>query len=156
MEIVATLRTAPLFVAFAAVTLAQSTIVFTHAPDGGPPWPVNDIYSVRSDGTGLKALTTDGHSHGASWSPDVRQIVFIHDATLQILNADGTNRRLLRRIEPSLSPSPRELGSSSSPQMVGANRGFSSRMHSLPHGLPTGPRLRTRWSARAASGPFML
>jgi Tol biopolymer transport system component len=98
----------------------QGTIVYTGAPEGGPPWPVQDVYSIRADGSGAKALTRDGHSHHPSWSPDGKRILFIHDAELStkpayretgeskshhpvelsIMDADGRNRRVLRRIEP--------------------------------------------------------
>ncbi len=106
----------------AAFTQQQNTgtIVYTHAPDDSAPWPVNDIYTMRGDGSNVKALTNDGHSHSPSWSPDGRQILFIHDSALgtkpayretkefeshhpiklYVMDADGTNRRLLRRLEP--------------------------------------------------------
>jgi len=82
------------------------TIVYTHAPEAGAPWPVNDIYSMAGDGSKVKALTNDGHSHNAVWSPYGRRILFIHDsalkhpAELEVMDKDGRNRRLLRRIEP--------------------------------------------------------
>lgn len=103
--------------------VAQSppgVVAYTHAPDGKPPWPVLDIYTVRADGSGQKALTSDGHSHHPVWSPDGRRLLFIHDAALQtkapyketpgfethhavelsVMDADGRNRRVLRVIEP--------------------------------------------------------
>jgi len=86
---------------------------------GKPPWPVLDIYTVRTDASERKALTSDGHSHHPAWSPDGRRILFIHDAALQTkppckempgfetlhsvelsVIADGRNRRVLRVIEP--------------------------------------------------------
>jgi Tol biopolymer transport system component len=96
------------------------TIVYTHAPEAGAPWPVEDIYSMRGDGSNVKALTNDGHSHNAVWSPDGRRILFIHDSALetkpdyreqkgfesyhpielQLMDKDGRNRHLLRRMEP--------------------------------------------------------
>lgn len=96
------------------------TIIYMHAPDGRGPWPVTDIYSMRADGSNVKALTNDGHSHTPSWSPDGRCILFIHDSTLRIkpayreqkefqshhpvelyvMDADGRNRKLIRRLEP--------------------------------------------------------
>jgi Tol biopolymer transport system component len=94
--------------------------VYTHAPDESAPWPVTDIYSMRGDGSNVKALTNDGHSHSPIWSPDGRRILFIHDSALRtkpayrepkefesyhsvelyVMDADGKNRRLLRRLEP--------------------------------------------------------
>jgi Tol biopolymer transport system component len=96
------------------------TIVYMRTPEGSAGWPVTDIYSVAGDGSNAKALTNDGHSHNAVWSPDGRRILFIHDSALetkpayreqqgfesyhpvelQVMDKDGRNRHLLRRIEP--------------------------------------------------------
>lgn len=106
--------------ALAQQNLHVGKVVYEHAPDGGEPWPVIDIYSMAGDGSNVKALTNDGHSHNPSWSPDGRHILFIHDSTprtkpayreqkgsesyhsveLYVMNADGSNRKLLRRLEP--------------------------------------------------------
>jgi Tol biopolymer transport system component len=99
---------------------AIGTIVYEHAPNGSPHWPVTDIYSMAGDGRSVKALTNDGHSHNPSWSPDGRRILFVHDSTLEmkppyreqkgfesdhpvelyVMDKDGRNRHLLRRMEP--------------------------------------------------------
>jgi Tol biopolymer transport system component len=99
---------------------SAGTIVFTHAPDASAPWPVTDIYSMGADGSNVKVLTNDGHSHTPSWSADGRRILFVHDSTLQtkpayreekgfdsyhpvelyVMDKDGSNRHLLRRLEP--------------------------------------------------------
>ncbi len=96
------------------------TIVYTHAPDGSAPWPINDIYSMKADGSNVRAPTNDGHSHTPNWSPDGRKILFIHDSILgtkpayretkefeshhpielSIMDGDGKNRHLLRLLEP--------------------------------------------------------
>jgi len=34
---------------------------------------------VNADGTELRALTTDGHSHSPSWSSDGRHVLYLHD-----------------------------------------------------------------------------
>ena len=72
------------------------------------------------DGANVKALTNDGHSHDPSWSPDGRQILFVHDSALStrppsreqkgfesyhpvelyVMDKDGSNRHLMRRLEP--------------------------------------------------------
>ncbi len=109
---------------FQAVLSAQQQragiIVYTHARDGGAPWPVEDIYSMGADGANIKALTSDGHSHNPAWSPDGRRVLFVHDSSLQtkpayreqkgfesyhpvelhVMDRDGGNRHMLRRIEP--------------------------------------------------------
>ena len=96
------------------------TIVYTHAPEASAPWPLNDIYSMAADGGNVKALTNDGHSHNAVWSPDGRRILFVHDSALQtkpayreqkefesyhpvelyVMDKDRRNRHLVRRLEP--------------------------------------------------------
>jgi TolB protein len=96
------------------------TIVYMHAPEEGAPWPITDIYSMGADGNNIKALTNDGHSHTPAWSPDGRRILFIHDSTLRtkpayreqkgyesyhpvelyVMDKDGRNRHLIRRMEP--------------------------------------------------------
>jgi Tol biopolymer transport system component len=99
---------------------SPSTIAYTCAPDGGPPWPVQDVCTVRISSSAPQNLTGDGHSHDPSWSPDGKWILFIHDAPLStkpeyreteesktrhaielsVIGADGHNRRVLRVIEP--------------------------------------------------------
>ena len=54
-------------------------IAFDHRPDDEPETPTSDIYSVNADGTQLEALTTDGHSRTPIWSPDGRQILYMHE-----------------------------------------------------------------------------
>jgi Tol biopolymer transport system component len=81
---------------------------------------VEDIYAMRGDGSGIRALTNDGHSHDPSWSPDGQRILFIHDSALSVkpvyretngfesyhsvelfvMDKDGANRHLVRREEP--------------------------------------------------------
>ena len=64
-----------------------------------------DIYTVRSDGTGLRQLTSDGVSYGPSWTRDER-IVFIrwlsptdHRGDQWVIDADGGNAK---RVETAL------------------------------------------------------
>lgn len=105
----------------AAITLAEQkagTIVFTHAPEGRPPWPVEDVYVMDADGANVRALTHDGHSHDATWSPDGDHVLYVHDAALQtpmpneqrefvshhpielyVMNRDGSGSRLLWKSE---------------------------------------------------------
>lgn len=101
-----------------AQNTSPGTIVYERVPENSGPWPTIDIYSVEPDGTNDKALTHDGHSHSPSWSPDGKRILFIHDAALQTrpsytdhepthhavelyaMNRDGSDAKLLKRLEP--------------------------------------------------------
>ncbi|HEU0140000.1 MAG TPA: hypothetical protein VFQ79_09830, partial [Bryobacteraceae bacterium] len=105
---------------YVVLLMKPGVIAYTRAPEGAPPWPVQNICTVRSDGSDDRCLTTDDHSHNPSWSPDGTRILFIHDSTLStkppyretedtrshhpielsVMDADGGNRRVLRRIEP--------------------------------------------------------
>lgn len=118
MPVLALLGTGALLPSASAQQQSVGTIVYTHAPDGGPPWPVEDIYSMGADGANAKALTNDGHSHNPVWSPDGKRVLFVHDSMLQtkpdyretkevesyhpvelfVMNRDGGNRHLLRRM----------------------------------------------------------
>lgn len=109
------------FIGFASLApaapqqLPPERIIFEHAPDNSAPWPTLDVYSVNADGSLLKALTHDGHSHNPTWSPDGRQIVYVHDnfvpggprgsgayashhpVELYEMDSDGEHARLFRR-----------------------------------------------------------
>ena len=98
-------------------------IVFEHAPDDEAPMPTRDICSVNADGTELRALTNDGHSHSPRWSPDGRHILYLHetswpsrlpalnirmddkkwlshfDLELYVMDSDGGNAHLLRQFD---------------------------------------------------------
>jgi Tol biopolymer transport system component len=131
---------------FQATATAQQrtgTIVYTHAPDAGVPWPVQDIYSMDANGANVKALTNDGHSHNPAWSPDGRRVLFVHDSALEtkpanrerkefesyhpvelyVMDRDGGNRHLLRRLEPVIfsaawSPDGKTLAITCVPEML--------------------------------------
>lgn len=77
-------------------------IVFRSGRDGGM---ADELYTVRSDGTGLARLTTDSHAAIApTWSPDGRRIAFVSlrdiacispqcPTQLWVMDADGTDAR---------------------------------------------------------------
>ncbi len=73
---------------------ANGKIAFVSNRDG-----MEKIYVMNPDGSGLVKLTDGPHHLQPSWSPDGTQIAFMgleKDATaLFIMNADGTNRRLV-------------------------------------------------------------
>jgi len=84
----------------------DGTVVVFAKPAFGPPRSAN-VFTIRTDGTGLRQLT---HSSGGSvnnnpnsWSPDGKKIVFTrnpgggNDRVLFVMNADGSRVRQLTR-----------------------------------------------------------
>lgn len=87
---------------------------FKNSPDCPPPpdrshgyvWPVGhlEIYTSKTDGTDLQALTANGaYNAEGTLSPDGKTIIFTStrdgDLDLYTMNTDGTNvRRITRRI----------------------------------------------------------
>ena len=79
------------------------------SPDGGrigfsastTPGPPFDLYTMRTDGTGLIRLTSEGDWNGdAAWSPDGERIAYMRSGAavttgLAVVDADGGNRREL-------------------------------------------------------------
>ena len=56
-----------------------------------------EIYTIKADGTHLRRLThVKGEAINPDWSPDGSQIAFaLNECSVAIINADGTNRRVL-------------------------------------------------------------
>ena len=143
-------------------------IVFTHAPNDGPPWPVEDVYSMNADGSGVKALTNDGHSHDATWNSDRRGILFVHDAALPtpaypeqkgfesyhsvelyLMDQDGGNRHLLRRLagfiySAAMSPDGKSLAMTYSPEARPAGESMRAGLYLLPADAQGEPKLLVR------------
>lgn len=80
-------------------------LAFTRTPRNAYLW---DIYTVRSDGSDLRRVTTDGRSHLLDWSPDGNRLLFARAdtltrdviyhtpmATLATIAPDGTDTRVL-------------------------------------------------------------
>jgi TolB protein len=75
-------------------------IAFDRQDDG-----YNWIYAVNQDGTALRRLTPNFSWHPA-WTPDGR-ISYVHGRGIWIMNADGSDKRLLVRAEMQLNdPAP--------------------------------------------------
>ena len=69
-------------------------LLFIRSGPGG-----SDLYSVASDGTGMKSLTTDHRSFGGGWSPDGSHILYVDgvidgtqqdDSATWVMAYDGT------------------------------------------------------------------
>jgi Tol biopolymer transport system component len=70
---------------------------FTRGGIGELGWPKTEVWTVARDGSGLRRL---GHGSDARWSPDGGRLVVsapgaTSDADLWVIDADGSNRRLL-------------------------------------------------------------
>jgi Tol biopolymer transport system component len=59
------------------------------------------IFSMNVDGSGLRALTTNGRDSYPAWSPDGKQIAFIRPLAsgwkIQVMSASGSGERQLRQ-----------------------------------------------------------
>jgi TolB protein len=86
----------------------DGTRIAFQAPPEANEGGQQNIYTIESDGTGIRQLTADlSSSNGrmgtfhASWSPDGNQIVFSHDPgmggvfDIYLMNADGSGVRVL-------------------------------------------------------------
>jgi Tol biopolymer transport system component len=67
------------------------------------------IFSMNVDGSGVRALTTNGRDSFPTWSPDGKQIAFIRPVgsgwKVYVMSASGTGERQLRRAPPAGRPS---------------------------------------------------
>jgi Tol biopolymer transport system component len=166
-----------LVIAILLPSASAQQIVFTHAPNGGPPWPVEDVYSMDADGSGVKALTNDGHSHDAVWTSDGRGILFVHDDALQapthpeakefesyhsvelsMMDRDGGNRHLLRRLDgvifsAAMSPDGKSLAMTYSPEAPPPRQSMRAGLYLLPSDGQGEPRLLVKDAFTPAWSP---
>jgi uncharacterized repeat protein (TIGR01451 family) len=56
-----------------------------------------DICTINADGTGQAQLTSDGHDGLPAWSPDGNQIAFDCSSGICVMDADGSNQKLLAK-----------------------------------------------------------
>jgi TolB protein len=74
-----------------------STLAFTRKRGGGAGSDLRDIFTIKADGSGLTNITNAPDAYGdVEWSPDGQRLVFVFGFfALDIINADGSDRRLL-------------------------------------------------------------
>jgi TolB protein len=70
----------------------------------GRNWGDGNIYTVKPDGGGKKALTSNGKSRNPRWSPDGSRIAFTSGNNIWIMNAGGSGKRQLTRTGLDLQP----------------------------------------------------
>ena len=62
-----------------------------------------DLFVVDVDGSNVRRLASLAeHSFAPAWSPDGRQIIFFWQASLLVMNADGSSLARLMKASPSL------------------------------------------------------
>lgn len=116
-------------------------IVFFSDRERDPNLPVlergMDLYVMDSDGSDVRRLTTSGINVAPAWSPNGRQIVFRggDGNEIHIMNADGTDQRLLRDMagHPIWSPNGREIAVGT---LVMDVDGSNARQLDIPSGGP--------------------
>jgi uncharacterized repeat protein (TIGR01451 family) len=71
--------------------VASGRITFESRRDGN-----SEIYAMNADGTGQTNLThSPADDHDAVWSPDGSTIAFLRSGLLYLMNADGSDQRIL-------------------------------------------------------------
>jgi Tol biopolymer transport system component len=114
------------------------------------------IFRVRSDGTGLVQLTSDGVNSEATWAPDGARIAFVRtegtSSDIYVMNADGSN--VVRRTDgggysPAWSPDGTRIAFSS--LRDGQYRIYVMRVdedwwNPAPLGFDTGHNAHPAWS----------
>ena len=63
----------------------------------------NQIYTIKADGSGLTQLTSNGKNYRPRYSPNGRQIAYVHETVdgyrdIWLMRADGSNQRRLTRV----------------------------------------------------------
>ncbi len=92
--------------ALAAVTLLSAGLAGTaHAAYSGNNGRIafvrgGDIYTIQPSGTGLRRLTSSGHSSGPRWSPAGKRIAYVRGGNLWVMNADGSQKTQLTHAAP--------------------------------------------------------
>jgi TolB protein len=108
-------------------------IVFTGVKNS-----VFDLYLMNADGSGLRQLTrTPDEENWPNWSPDGKQIVYSFQNGLRVIDADGSDSRVLTEGgEPSWSPDGRwiafDCGTSEVGRMCAIRPDGSARTRILP------------------------
>ncbi len=71
------------------------SLLFTRVVSSAEGNSSSDVYAIGADGSGLEQLTADGMSGEAVWSPDGMRITYTGGDSVRVMNADGSDSRLL-------------------------------------------------------------
>jgi len=69
-----------------------------------------DLYTMDADGSDVRRLTTQGGGLSPRWSPDGSQIAFARGGDIWVMNADGSDERLVLADEPEETAAPCRAG----------------------------------------------
>ncbi len=70
-----------------------------------------ELYVMSADGSGVAQLTTEGSALSPRWSPDGRYIAYTRGGTIKVMNADGSDPRVVLGGEPeATAPDPCHTG----------------------------------------------
>jgi tricorn protease-like protein len=110
-------------------------IAFSMVTDPSDPTLPRAIFVMNADGTGRAQLTSGPDDHGPAWSPDGTKIAFHkYFNTVDIVNADGTNRKPLTPVGFGY----RVVYPDWQPCIIGITRSCVSGFHAPPASPPDG------------------
>lgn len=108
---------------------ASGLLVFTHFTTQGDTWdPVEAIFSIRADGSGLRRLTEQcvDCADSPRWSPDGSKIAYYGDTGLVLMNVNGSGKRTIC-VDcfdwPSWSPDGRRIATTSPLEIIDSGSG---------------------------------
>lgn len=62
----------------------------------------NQVYTINSNGSALRKLTSAGKNYWPRWSPDRKRIAYVNEAAgvrnIWVMNANGSSKRQVTRI----------------------------------------------------------
>jgi dipeptidyl aminopeptidase/acylaminoacyl peptidase len=64
-----------------------------------------DVYSIKTDGTGMRLLAAGGRDSGPRWSPHGTRIAYLDRGDLWVMNADGSGKQEITSAAPSVTDS---------------------------------------------------